>query len=169
MSTRNVSLSTAYRPELQIQEYPFLIASDEGMLNPASVANQDFFWLNDAKRQLGEIRQEVSEACTLDSEIDPVPDAAYRDAHLLIEFLSNYNVPTPDIGWLMDGGIGFEWRAQNIKGIATISIYGDNKVVYGASSKETKVKGTCTLTGLTSLVHLTSKFIDFMRFIKELV
>ena len=60
----------------------------------------------------------------------------------------------PDIGWLMDGGIGFEWRSQYVKGIGTMSIYGDNKVIYGASlGSGHKDKGTCELTDLVKLVR----------------
>ena len=100
------------------------------------------------------MRQEAEEACATDNDIDPVPDSAYRDAYLLLEILFNYDVPTADIGWLMDGGIGFEWRSTDSKGIATMSIYGDNQVVYGASlGNRNEVKGTCLLTDLASLVR----------------
>ncbi len=104
--------------------------------------------------ELGEIRQEAAKACALDNEIDPIPDFAYRDACLLLEILFNYDTPMADIGWLMDGGIGFEWRSRDGKSIATISIYGDNQIVYGASLEGTcRVKGTCLLTDLASLVR----------------
>ena len=97
------------------------------------------------QHELDEIRQEAEEACATDNEIDPVPDSAYRDAYLLLEILYDYNVPMADIGWLVDGGIGFEWRPGN--GIATMSIYGDGLVVYGASlGNERRVKGTCSLS-----------------------
>ncbi|MYG07629.1 hypothetical protein F4167_13630 [Candidatus Poribacteria bacterium] len=83
-----------------------------------------------------------------------MPDSAYQDAFLLLEILFNYDVPTTDIGWLMDGGIGFEWRSTDSNKIATMSIYGDNQVVYGASlGSACKVKGTCLLTDLVSLAR----------------
>ncbi len=98
------------------------------------------------ERELDEIRQEVEEACTLDNEIDSVPDSAYDDTYYLLEILFDNNVSMPDIGWLMDGGIGFEWRSQDNKRIGTMSIYGDNQVVYGASlGNKRRVKGTCVL------------------------
>ena len=106
------------------------------------------------ERELDEIRQEAEEAYALDKEIDRVPDSAYQDAFLLLETLFNYDVPTTDIGWLMDGGIGFEWRSTDGKGIATMSIYGDDQVVYGASLGSTcRVKGTCLLTDLAELAR----------------
>jgi hypothetical protein len=106
------------------------------------------------QRELDEIRQETEEACALDNEIAPVPDSAYCDAYLLLEILYDYDVPMADIGWLMDGGIGFEWRSQHVKGIGTMSIYGDNKVIYGASlGSGHKDKGTCELTDLVKLVR----------------
>ena len=155
MATPNVSLSTPYYPVLQTQDYRSLRASDEVMTNPFSVADLDFSWLTEAKQQLQEVYQEVMEACTLDSEIDPVPGAAYHDAFWLLKLLDYYNVPMPDIGWLIDGGIGFEWRSMDGKGIGTMSIYGDNQVVYGVSSLRSipKTKGTCGLTDLVLLVH----------------
>ena len=107
-----------------------------------------------AQRELDEIRQETEEACAADDGIDSVPNSAYRDAYLLLEILFNYEVPTADIGWLMDGGIGFEWRSTDSKGIATMSIYGDNQVVYGASlGSACKAKGTCLLTDLAALIR----------------
>ncbi len=115
-------------------------------------------FLKQGQRELDEIRQEVEEACTTDNEIDPVPDPAYHDAYLLLGILFHYDVPTGDIGWLMDGGIGFEWRSTDGKEIATMSIYGDSQVVYGASLRSTdKVKGTCLLTDLASLARFLPK------------
>ena len=106
------------------------------------------------QRELDEIRQESEEAYALDNEIDSVPESAYQDASSLLEILFYNNIPMPDIGWLMDGGIGFEWRSQHVKGIGTMSIYGDNQVVYGASlGSGRKVKGTCKLTDLVELVR----------------
>ena len=106
------------------------------------------------QRELDEIRQEVEEAYALDNEIDPIPDSAYHDANSLLEILFYNNVPMVDIGWLADGGIGFEWRSQHVKGIGTMSIYGDNKVIYGASlGSGHKDKGTCELTNLVKLVR----------------
>ena len=102
-------------------------------------------FLKQVQRELGEIRQEAEEACAMDNEIDPVPDSAYQDAYLLLEILYDYEVPMADIGWLVDGGIGLEWRPGD--GIATISLYGDGLVVYGASlGNERRVKGTCSLS-----------------------
>ena len=154
MATPYVSLSTSYHPVLQTRDYKPLRASDEVMTNPFSVADLTFSWLTDAKQQLQEVYQEVMDAHTLDSEIDLVPDSAYQDAFRLLEFLNCHNVPMPDIGWLMDGGIGFEWRSQKVKGIGTMSIYGDNQVVYGASLGDSRrIKGTCTLTDTVLLVR----------------
>ena len=101
-------------------------------------------FLKQVQRELDKIRQETEEVCTADNEIDPLPDSAYHDAYLLLEILYNYNVSMADIGWLVDGGIGFEWRPGD--GIATMSLYGDGLVVYGASlGNERRVKGTCSL------------------------
>ena len=106
------------------------------------------------QRELDEIRQEAEEAYALDNEIDPVPDSAYHDAYSVLDILFYNNVPMPDIGWLIDGGIGFEWRSMDSKGIGTMSIYGDNLVIYGASLENgRKDKGTCKLTDFVKLVR----------------
>ena len=149
MNAPNASLSTPYPTGLQTQEYRPLSASDEAVLNPSAAADLRFFWLDEAIQQLQEVHQEVKETYELDSEIDLVPGAAYDDAYWLLEVLFAHNASMPDIGWLMDGGIGFEWRSRDRKGIATISIYGDNQIVYGASLGGTRrVKGTCALSNL---------------------
>ena len=120
---------------------------------PLSPADKVLF-LKQGQCELGEIRQEAEEAYASDDDIDPVPDSAYHDAYLLLEVLFDYDVPTADIGWLMDGGIGFEWRSTDSKRIATMSIYGDNQVVYGVSlGSACKAKGTCLLTDLAALVR----------------
>ena len=47
--------------------------------------------------------------------------------------------------WSEDGGIGLEWRPDN--GIATMSLYGDNLVIYGAFfNDEREVNGICSLS-----------------------
>ncbi len=126
---------------------------DESRHSMSSAADIDFSWLTDAKQQLREVYQEVMDELALDSEIDLVPDTAYQDAFQLLEFLDYNNVPMPDIGWLMDGGIGFEWRSMDSKGIGTMSIYGDNLVIYGTSLENgRKDKGTCKLTDFVKLV-----------------
>ena len=152
MNVPNASLSRSYPTDLQTQEYRPLSAFDEAVLNPSAAASLGFLWLDEAVQQLQEVHQEVKEAYELDSEIDLVPDSAYDDAYWLLKVLSAYNISMPDLGWLMDGGIGFEWRSRDRKGIATISIYGDNRIVYGASLGSTRrVKGTCALSDFRSV------------------
>lgn len=154
MSIPNASLSTNYYPELQTRNYHPIIDTDEIVANPFSVVDIDFSWLTEAEEQLREVYQEVMEACALDNEIDPVPDSAYNDAFQLLQLLDDHNIPMPDIGWLMDGGIGFEWRSTNVRGIGTMSIYGDNKVIYGASlGNGHRDKGICDFTDLVEFVR----------------
>ena len=144
---------------LQAYEYNFPIrynfpTADNQRSSSLSASHPYLSWLDDIDHQIEELRQESEEACTLDAEIDPIPDSAYDDAYWLLEMLFDGNVPTPDIGWLADGGIEFEWRSRNIKGIATMSIYGDNQVIYVASLGGThRVKGTCVLSDHPSLAH----------------
>ena len=97
------------------------------------------------QRELKEIRQEAAEAYASDNEIDAVPDSAYDDASVLLEILLNYETPMPDIGWAEDGSLGLEWRPEG--GIATMGIYGDKLVIYGAFFEEKRqVEGICKLS-----------------------
>ena len=115
------------------------------------------------QRELDDIRQEVEKACTLDNEIDSVPDSAYDDTYDLLEILFDNNVTMPDICWLMDGGIGFEWRSQDNKRIGIMSIYGNNQVVYGASlGSRRRVKGTCVLNDSVLPVNFLPILKDFV-------
>ena len=150
MSIPKASSSSAYSGRLQTQEYKDS-SVDMGVINLFSVADLYFSWLDDAQLQLENIRQEVEEACALDNEAELVPESAYSETRFLLNVLHPV-LPMPDIMWLEDGGIGFEWRSRNRKGIGTMSIYGDKQIIYGASLGSTrKIKGTCALSDLASL------------------
>ena len=96
------------------------------------------------QRTLDEIRKEVEETCAVAEDVYCVPEAAYEETFSLLEQMPR-DIPMPDMMWLEDGGIGLEWRPGD--GIATMSIYGDSLVVYGASlGNERRVKGTCSLS-----------------------
>ena len=98
--------------------------------------------MRQARQQLEEIRQEAVHA--LNNEMDPIPDSAYEETLDLLEKMPR-NVPLPDIMWTEDGGIGLEWRPEN--GIVTMSLYGDDHVIYGAFfGDKREVEGICTLS-----------------------
>lgn len=100
--------------------------------------------MRQARQQMEEIRQEAVPAHTSNNEIDPIPDSAYEETLDLLEKMPP-NVPLPDIMWTEDGGIGLEWRPEN--GIVTMSLYGDNHVIYGAFfGDKREVEGICTLS-----------------------
>ena len=108
-----------------------------------TVVDQHFFSVN-ARQQMEEIRQEAMEAHASNNEMDPIPDSAYEEALSLLKQMPR-NVPMPDIMWTEDGGIGLEWRPEN--GIVTMSLYGDNHVIYGAFfCDKREVEGICTLS-----------------------
>ena len=149
--------------DLQTQKYENLIDDHEEEINQISVIDVDFSGWSVAKQRLQEICVKVGEAQTLDSEIDPVPDSAYKNAAQLLDKILVWGVSMPDIGWLTDGGIGFEWWSRDSKGIGTISVYGDNQVVYGTSgevsSEPIKTKGTCPLSNFASLNDFRTKLL----------
>ena len=117
---------------------------EKEMLNPSSVIAPNLFSLEDALRELEDVREDAEKAYASDDHIDPVPDSAYDDAHALLELLHR-NVPMPDMMWSEDGGLGLEWRPGS--GIATISLYGDNFVIFGAFfSNKRELDGICALS-----------------------
>ena len=112
-------------------------------------------------RELADIREEVEEACSLDSGTAPVPDSAYEETLTFLQQMSR-DIPIPDIIWLEDGGIGLEWRPGD--GIATMSLYGDGLVIYGATWKGSrKISGTCPLSDPVLLPHFLNVLREFFR------
>ena len=113
-----------------------------------------FFSLEDALRELEDIREEVEETCAVADNVRAVPESAYKETLCLLKMLQD-DLPLPDMMWSEDGGIGLEWRPGN--GIATMSIYGDNLVVYGTFfSKEREVDGICSLSDTALLKGFVS-------------
>jgi hypothetical protein len=101
------------------------------------------------QRELDEIRKEVDETCAVAEDVYCVPESAYNETLSLLTRVHR-NIPMPDMMWLEDGGIGLEWRPEN--GIATMSLYGDGLVVYGAFfSKDREIAGICSLTDVSFL------------------
>ena len=95
------------------------------------------------QRELDEIRKEVEETCAVVEDVYRVPESAYEETFSFLEQMPR-DIPMPDMMWLEDGGIGLEWRPGD--GIATMSLYGDGLVVYGAfSTKNREISGVCPL------------------------
>jgi len=149
-----------YYPEVpQTQEYRSP-REEEGRIPPFPVSDLYCFPMTKVEEIFKEIRAEIEEICGWDDEVEPIPESAYNEARLLLNMFHRF-LPMPDIDWLTDGGIGFEWRSRDRKSIATMSMYGDNKVVYGASLGRTRrPKGTCVLSDLTPLVSFLPVLIE---------
>ena len=94
---------------------------------------------------LDEIRQEAENAYALDNKIGHVPDSAYNDVLILLDFLCNYKIRMPDIGWAEDGSLSVGWYPD--EGLVTMGIYGDNLVIYNAFFEEKRqFEGICELS-----------------------
>ena len=160
MGSPTIPVLPSHEVGMQTREYSPPVVSHEEQFDMSSASILLFSWWDDAEQQLQEIRLEVEGACELDSETEVVPESAYRDARSLLYNLHS-SISIPDIMWLEDGGIGFEWTAKKGKGIATMSLYGDNQVVYGASLGSTRrVKGTCALSDFVCLSHFLTVLSD---------
>ena len=146
---------------IQTQGYLSQTRNDEEYFNSFAATEPYYFSMAQVERQLEQIRQEVNEVCDLDNDAEPIPESAYSEAIFLLSVLRPF-LPLPDIMWLEDGGVGLEWRSKNGKGISTMSIYGDNHIIYGASLDGTrKVKGTCTLFNLAPLERFLTMLMNF--------
>lgn len=119
------------------------VVTKEG-LEPSSVAALYSFSLDDVLQELKEIREEVEETCAIADDVKVVPESAYDETLSLLKKML-HNTPMPDIMWLEDGGIGLEWRPGS--GIATMSLYGDDLVIYGAFfNNKREISGICALS-----------------------
>ncbi len=119
-------------------------AVEKEMLDPSSVVAPDLFSLEHVQRELANIREEVEETCAVADNVKAVPESAYAETLSLLKHL-RHNIPMPDMMWSEDGGIGLEWRPAD--GIATMSIYGDNLVIFGAFfSDKREFDGICSLS-----------------------
>ena len=161
MDSHPLSALTSDVAGLQTHDYNSQIISSEPKLDLLSAASLSSSWLADAARQLQEIRLEVEEACELDSETEVVQGSVYDEAYFLLNVL-HHIIPMPDIMWLEDGGIGLEWRTGD--GIATVSLYGDGFVTYGATWKGSReISGTCPLSDSILLPHFLNVLREFFR------
>ena len=163
MNLSSIHEPAAYYGIGQSQNYLPQRPKDEPVAHLSTEVDSYLSRMNFAEQQLEEIRQEAEEAYRLDNGIDPVPKSAYEEAYWLIGFLMKqiyHEIPMPDIMWSEDGAIGLEWRPGD--GIATMSLCGDNHVIYGAFfNNKREVEGICSLSDtillsgfLVTLIHL---------------
>lgn len=159
MSAPNALPSTSYGVGLQTYQTNPPIA-DERIWGSPLDANLYLSWMDDADRQLQEVRQEAEEAYTLGKEIDPIPEVAYNEVRFLLEILFDFGIPTPDLSWAEDGSLSLGWYPG--EGTITMGIYGDNLVIYTAFFEEKRqLEGICELSDarllsgfLTTLVNI---------------
>ena len=128
----------------QTQDYRSPREGDEGVMPPFTDADSCCFPMSHVGQELQEIRTEVEETCAVADDVRAVPESAYDETLCLLKRIPR-NIPMPDMMWLEDGGIGLEWRPGN--GIATMSVYGDGHVIYGAFfSDKREIAGICALS-----------------------
>lgn len=133
MNVPAIQPSTFDRGHLQTLEY-----------SPPSTIDLYSFSRDEVIRELGEIRDEVSETCEVADNVKAVPESAYDETRSLLERMQR-NIPMPDMMWLEDGGIGLEWRPGD--GIVTMSLYGDNHVTFIAIlGDQREIAGMCSLS-----------------------
>ena len=101
--------------------------------------------LHEAELLLKEIRQEADEVSQEDLQAKPIPPVAYDESLALLKAILR-DVSMPDVMWLADGGIGFEWRKDSEK-IFTLSLYGDGHAIFvGIFGEKNKIRGITPLS-----------------------
>ncbi|MCH8295383.1 hypothetical protein IH992_30225 [Candidatus Poribacteria bacterium] len=112
------------------------------------------FDLRYTRTVLEEVYNEAYEVSREDSELEPISTQAHSEAITLLTAIHEY-LPMPDIMWLEDGGVGFEWRKGSDK-IFTMSVYGDETIIYGGIlGKNNKISGIVPLTDKLTFLVLT--------------
>lgn len=160
MTIPNAFLSTSYGVGLQTYESNPPIADDRTW-SSLSDANLYLSWMDDAHRQLKEVRHEAEEAYALDDEIDRVPESAYNEVLFLLEILFHSGIPTPDISWAEDGSLSLGWYPG--EGIVTMGIYGDNLVIYTAFFEEKRqIEGICELSDIQMLSGFLATLLNIL-------
>ncbi len=160
MSAPNTLSSTSYGVGLQTYQTNPPIA-DERISGSPLDANLYLSWMDDADRQLQEVRQEADEAYILDNEIDPVPESAYDDALFLLEAFFHFGIPMPDLSWAEDGSLTLGWYPE--KGTIAIGIYGDNLVIFTAFFAEKRqLEGICELSDTPMLAGFLTTLLNIL-------
>ena len=146
--------------------YPLSGNGDEkiGRGYSKAISELYYFDLRYAKTILQEVSDEANEVSREDLELEPISTQAHNEAVTLLTAIHEY-LPMPDIMWLEDGGVGFEWR-KGSEEIFTMSVYGDGTIIYGGIlGNKNKISGTAPLTDeliLSSLIYLINGHFNTM-------
>jgi hypothetical protein len=89
-----------------------------------------YFDLQHARKILREVMLESQQLSEDDEGSTAISAEAYQEAETMLRLVRS-QLPMPDITWLPDGGIGFEWRT-NADNVFTVSFYGNGKAIYAA-------------------------------------
>ena len=113
-------------------------------LNHGGKMNENWDRFVTIKTALRNLDAEAREESAENPEFQKPPTVAYKETQYLLNCLSA-EVRLPEISYGQDGSIGLEWRPEG--GIATISIYGDKKVIYGIfHAKGREMSGICHIS-----------------------
>jgi len=124
-----------------------MMMQNKSYLDRLSDFGLDSEWLVSVDSQLVVIEEDI-----IDSGIDLLSLSFYDDMCVMLCILYRYGVCIPSMGWLSDGGISFEWRLEGKQGIATMSLYGDRRVICGAFVVGIcRVKATYEITDILGL------------------
>jgi hypothetical protein len=101
--------------------------------------------LHEAEQILNEIMQEAEEESRENPQTQPISSETYKESLSVLCTILN-DVSMPDLMWLEDGGIGFEWR-RGLEKIFTLSLYGDGHGIFvGIFGERNKIRGITPLS-----------------------
>ena len=88
---------------------------------------------------LDTVMREAQTVSEVDPETETIPRTAYDEAIFILIPMAAH-VPMPEFTWLIDGGLGMEWRHEDK--IFTLSLYGDGHVIFtGIFGDENEMSG----------------------------
>ena len=78
---------------------------------------------------LDEVKHEVEQARSLDSDIEKIKNETYDEFAVVMEEIYNAGVSMPEVTWNEDGSLDVGWSLKT-GGTSTILVYGDDHVIY---------------------------------------
>ena len=112
---------------------------------------------------LNKVKHDVEKARLLDSDIEEIKNEAYEDTAIVMKKIYDAGVSSPEVDWNEDGSINLSWLLKT-GGTSTISVYGDNHVIYNTYlGPDNYVRSVCKIRDrllLPKLIGILSNITD---------
>ena len=112
-------------PDQDIPMWPSLDLTDSSLKQNYVEFQQSYMGI------LNEVKHEAEQARLLDSDIEKIKNETYDDSDAVMKEIYDVGVSMPEVDWNEDGSINLSWFLKT-GGTSTISLYGDDCVIYNA-------------------------------------